>query len=247
MKNAVLVFDVETIADLTPESHDAIAALAKGRDMTPEAYGGLCPPLARVVCLAWFDLAKQTLGALFDGTLGGDPAPSSIPVASGGAPPTPATCDLVRCDGEADLLRRFGCIVEQHLGQANAQLVTYNGRGFDLPVLIHRSVKHRVAEGRGLLGKAVGENRYRPAMHVDLLDAVTFFGAAPRFPMAAYAVGYGWPSPKQDMDGSQVWGAVQAGRILDVVRYCAGDVLATAHVYRRLNSRGVAAGNRPGG
>jgi len=243
MKNAALVFDVETIADLSPESHDAVAALAKGRDMTPEAYGGLCPPLARVVCLVWFDVARQTLGALFDGTLGGDPAPPSIPMAVGGTPPMPASCDLVRCDGEADLLRRFGRVVEQHLGQANAQLVTYNGRGFDLPVLIHRSVKHRITEGRDLLSKAVGENRYRPVMHVDLLDAVTFFGAAPRFPMAAYAIGYGWPSPKQDMDGSQVWGAVQAGRILDVVRYCAGDVLATAHVYLRLNSRAAAVGS----
>jgi hypothetical protein len=160
----------------------------------------------------------------------------------------PANCELVRCEGEADLLRQFGRIVERHLGQANAQLVTYSGRGFDLPVLIHRSVKHGVTEGRDLLSKAVGENRYRPVLHVDLLDAVTFFGAAPRFPMAAYAIGYGWPSPKQDMDGSQVWGAVQAGRILDVVRYCAGDVLATAHVYLCLNSRpAAAAGARSGG
>jgi len=241
MKTSVLVFDLETIADVTPDNYEAIAALAKGREMTPEAYGGLCPPLARVVCLAWFDAARRTLGAFFDGTLGGDPAPASIAVPTAGSPPMPASCDLVRCQSEADLLRRFGCIVEQHLGQNNAQLVTYNGRGFDLPVLIHRSVKHRITEGRELLSKAVSENRYRPVMHVDLLDAVTFFGAAPRFPMAAYAIGYGWPSPKQEMDGSQVWGAVQAGRVLDVVRYCARDVLATAHIYRCLNARPAAA------
>ena len=65
----------------------------------------------------------------------------------------------------------------------------------------------------------------------DLLDAVTFHGASGRWPLAAYAIGYGWPSPKHDLDGAQVWDAVQAGRIIDVVRHCANDVLATTHVY----------------
>ena len=85
------------------------------------------------------------------------------------------------------------------------------------------------------LVKAARENRYNPVTHVDLMDVVTFNGAAPRWPLAAYAIGYGFKSPKHDMDGSEVWPAVQAGRILDVVRYCAGDVVATAHIYRRLH------------
>jgi hypothetical protein len=64
------------------------------------------------------------------------------------------------------------------------------------------------------------------------MDTVTFGGAAPRWPLAAYAIGYGFKSPKTDMNATQVWPAIQAGRLLDVVRYCAGDVLATAHLYR---------------
>jgi hypothetical protein len=35
------------------------------------------------------------------------------------------------------------------------------------------------------------------------------------------------------MDGAHVHTAVQAGRMLDVVRYCAGDVLATAYIYKQ--------------
>jgi hypothetical protein len=54
--------------------------------------------------------------------------------------------------------------------------------------------------------------------------------------LAAYAIGYGWPSPKHDLDGAQVWDAVQRGQVIQVVRHCANDVLATAHVY--LCSRG---------
>lgn len=230
-----LVFDIETIADLTPDSRDAIAALAEGRDMTPEEYGGLCPPLARVICVSWFDVLRQELSAAFDATLcSGDPPPS-IQVEGGPAEScVPVGCLLHACAGESEVLRRFGRLVEQHLQQANAQLVTYNGRGFDLPVLVHRSITHRVTEGRDLLTKAATENRYRPVLHVDLMDVVTFSGASPRWPMAAYAIGYGFRSPKNDMSGSQVWPAVQAGRIIDVVRYCAGDVLATAHIHRVL-------------
>ena len=80
-----------------------------------------------------------------------------------------------------------------------------------------------VHEGCELLMEAANESRYRPLLHIDLLDVVTFCGAAGRWPMAAYAIGYGWRSPKAEMDGTKV--AVREGRILDVVRHCAGDVL----------------------
>jgi hypothetical protein len=233
-----LVFDIETIADLTPENREAVAALAKGRQMTPEQYGGLCPPLARVVCVSWFDVVTQTLGACLDETFCvGDP-PQRVEVEDGtGDAAGLMSCEIVRCGGEAQVLRHFGALVEQHCRQTDAQLVTYNGRGFDLPVLVHRSIKHRVTEGCELLTQAAMENRYRPSLHLDLMDVVTFHGAAPRWPMAAYAVGYGFQSPKTEMDGSQVWDAVHGGRIVDVARYCAGDVLATAHIYQSVQGQ----------
>jgi hypothetical protein len=232
----VLIFDIETIADVTPPTQAAIAALAQGRDMTAEHYGGLCPPLARVVCVAWFDLETRTLGACFDATLHAGLAPSTLAVDDpSGELASTLQCELQPCGGEPQLLRAFGQRVAQHLAQANAQLVTYNGRGFDLPVLVHRAIKHGVSDGRDVLVKAARENRYHPVTHVDLMDVVTFNGAAPRFPLAAYAIGYGFQSPKHDMDGAGVWPAVQAGRILDVVRYCAGDVIATTQVYRRVH------------
>jgi hypothetical protein len=240
VKRNALVFDIETIADLSPATRDAVAALAKGRDMTAEEYGGLCPPLARVACIAWLDVAAQRLGALFDVTLGGDASLQFIEVEDGAGEARPALhCELHACDGEAQLLQAFGQHLVRHVAQPSAQLVTYNGRGFDLPVLVHRAVKHGVSEGRDVLVRAARENRYNPLLHLDLMDVVTFAGAAPRWPMAAYAIGFGFKSPKHDMDGSQVWPAVQAGRLLDVVRYCAGDVLATAHVYRCLHESAV--------
>lgn len=201
MKHNPLVFDIETIADLTPENHDAITALAEKREVSAEEYAGLCPPLARVVCVGWYDVMAQKLGALFDASLCTGGWSESVEVEGGDG--STRICEIQGCEGEAEILRRFGLLVERHLGQFNGQLVTYNGRGFDLPVLIHRSIKHGVSEGRQLLMKAVNENRYRPLMHVDLLDSVTV--------------------------------AVKEGRIIDVVKYCVGDVLATAHVYFSLS------------
>jgi hypothetical protein len=233
MPHRPLIFDIETIGDIAADSRDEIAALAAGRELVPEAYAALCPPLARVVCVAWRDLAAQQLGAVFDATLCPGGTPAALPVEDGVPGGAPLTCVLRGCDGEAALLATFGDLVEVHLAQSNGQLVTYNGRGFDLPVLIHRSVKHGVANGRSLLAAAMAESRYRPQRHIDLMDVVTFGAVSSRWPMSTYAIGYGRRSPKSDMDGARVSAAVHAGRLLDVVRYCAGDVLATAYIYER--------------
>ncbi len=233
MNSHPLIFDIETIGDISAESRDEIAALAARRDFTPEAYAALCPPLARVVCVACFDPVAQQLSAVFDATLCPGNVPVTLDVGDRTGTRCPFSCALHRCDGEAALLRTFGLMVEHHLAQPNGQLVTYNGRGFDLPVLIHRSIKHGVAESRTLLVKAMAENRYRPQIHIDLMDVVTFGGASSRWPMSTYAIGYGGKSPKTEMGGAHVSAAVHGGRIIDVVRYCAGDVMATAYIYDR--------------
>jgi len=236
MNRPPLIFDIETIGDITADNRDEIAALAAGREQTPDAYAALCPPLARVVCVAYFDRSAQRLGVVFDVSLSPGEVPGALEVDDGTLAGNPVACGLQGCHGEAAVLAAFGRVVDKHLAQPNGQLVTYNGRGFDLPVLIHRSVKHDVIDGRALLVKAMNESRYRPSLHVDVMDVVTFCGAGKRWPMSTYAVGYGYSSPKTEMDGSQVSAAVQAGRLIDVVRYCARDVLATAHIFERTSS-----------
>src|SRR5579862_5085854 len=235
MTRRPLIFDIETIGDLTAENRDEVARLATGRDVAADAYAALCPPLARVVCIAWLDAGTQQLSAVFDATLLSGVAPEKLDLSDGTGRSHAVSCDLHGAAGEAALLKTFAAVVEQHLAQANGQLITYNGRGFDIPVLIHRSIKHGVTDGRTLLAKAMGENRFRPCLHVDLMDVVTFYGASNRWPMSTYVIGYGYHSPKTAMSGADVSPAVQAGRILDVVRYCAGDVLATTQLHGRVS------------
>lgn len=40
---------------------------------------------------------------------------------------------------------------------------------------------------------------------------------------------------EDEIDGSKVWDFVKAGRIADVAKYCAGDVVRTRQIYKRLN------------
>jgi hypothetical protein len=44
----------------------------------------------------------------------------------------------------------------------------------------------------------------------------------------------GIPSPKGDLDGSQIAGAFAAGRFDDIAKYNAGDVEAVRRVYKRM-------------
>jgi|JRYF01.1.fsa_nt_gb hypothetical protein len=226
MHRSALVFDIETIGDVDTANRDAIAALIRNEGATPEHYAALCPPLARVACVAWYETATTELTAIYDASLG-----STAETVSGHVEGSP--CTLKAAGNEADLLRVFGAVLEAHAGRPNPLLVTFNGRGFDLPVLLHRGVKHGVSRGRSVLRAALSDNRYTPARHLDLLDALTFQGATRRYPLAAYVLGYGLPSPKENMAGAGVGAAVAAGRIKDVARYCAGDVVATLRVYRR--------------
>jgi hypothetical protein len=241
MGTNALIFDIETIADLTDDNRATVTSLAEGREMRPEEYAAFCPPLARVVCIAWFNAAAGTLEALYDASLPGGAGSVDMRVEDGRDAVLEVSCN--GCAGEKALLSAFGAVVGRHFEKPSPSLVTYSGRGFDLPVLIHRSVKHDVTAGRTHLIKALRENRYNQRLHVDLLDTVTFFGASSRWPLAAYVVGYGHRSPKDDMDGSQVGTAVAEGRILEVVRYCAGDVIATTQIYRRVAAAGLVPGD----
>lgn len=215
------MFDIETIGDVTDQNRQSVKSLIHEPDKTPEDYAALCPPLARVVCIGWVEVTSGRRGVLYDATL--EPK---------GAPPLLENEALWEAmDGEEKLLRRFARLVED-VDNRGGRLITFNGRGYDLPVLVHRAVHHGIVEGTALLRRGVTENRFASNWHLDLMEAFTFHGATRRFPLAAYAVGYGLPSPKQDLSGAEVGRAVAEGRIREVGKYCLGDVATTEQLYR---------------
>lgn len=131
---------------------------------------------------------------------------------------------------ERELLEAFWAMVAAPTkGRRQPQLVTYNGRGYDGPILMVRSAQLGVAPSRTLL-----PNRYATEEHCDLMDVLSFFGASrERYSLDYWCRRFDIESPKGSIDGSQVARAYRDGRIEDIGEYCLRDVRATAELYRR--------------
>ena len=136
---------------------------------------------------------------------------------------------------EADLVRRFFDGIEKY----TPTLVSWNGRGFDLPVLHYRSLLHGIQAPRywetGDEDQDFRWNNYINRFHqrhTDLMDVLAgyeFRGAAPLDEIASML---GFPG-KMGMAGDKVWDSYLAGDIEAIRNYCETDVLNTYLVYLR--------------
>jgi predicted PolB exonuclease-like 3'-5' exonuclease len=110
-------------------------------------------------------------------------------------------------------------------------IVTWNGRGFDLPVLALRALRY----GANFRWYYRGEGyryRFSEEGHLDLCDLLSDHGAARMTSLDGAARVIGLPG-KHGVDGSQVEGLYQAGQIDALRRYCLSDVAQTAFLYLR--------------
>ena len=80
------------------------------------------------------------------------------------------------------------------------QLISFNGRGFDVPFLLLRSAMLGVKPSKKLMG-----NRFDSSGHLDLLEQLSFYGGFRRFNLDFYCHGFGIKTPKsKDVSGSEV-------------------------------------------
>lgn len=113
--------------------------------------------------------------------------------------------------------------------------MTWNGRGFDIPVLLQRSMVHGLAAPAWFAGRsrAAGYTyRYSDAWHCDLMDVMADHGACPKLSLDDIAGALGLPG-KIGGHGSDVDSMVAAGEIAQVRAYCEGDVLNLFGIYAR--------------
>jgi 3'-5' exonuclease len=145
-------------------------------------------------------------------------------------------------DGEAELIRRFFDGIEKY----TPQLVSWNGGGFDLPVLHYRSLVHGISAPRywdqGEDERDFKWNNYISryhARHLDLMDLLALYQPRNNVPLDEMAKLIGFPG-KLGMDGSQVWGVYLGGRLREIRAYCETDAANTYLVYLRFQLlRGV--------
>lgn len=144
--------------------------------------------------------------------------------------------------GEGEIIQRFYDGIERF----SPTLVSWNGGGFDLPVLHYRGLMHGVAAPRYWdLGDDDREfkwnnyiSRYH-TRHTDLMDLLALYQPRANAPLDDMAKLCGFPG-KLGMDGSKVWEAFQQGRMAEIRDYCETDVLNTYLMYVRFQlMRGV--------
>ncbi|MGH8798908.1 MAG: 3'-5' exonuclease [Casimicrobiaceae bacterium] len=138
-------------------------------------------------------------------------------------------------DPEADLIRRFFDGVDRY----TPQLVSWNGGGFDLPVLNHRALIHGVSAARfwdwGDEDREFKFNSYLGryhTRHLDLMDVLSMYQPRASAGLDAMARLCGFPG-KLGMDGSEVHAAFEAGEIGAIRSYCETDAMNTYLVYLR--------------
>jgi predicted PolB exonuclease-like 3'-5' exonuclease len=138
-------------------------------------------------------------------------------------------------------LGREGQMLADFAGWLDAKrptVITWNGRGFDMPVITSRAFKHGVAMPWWFTDRNT-RYRYSSEGHFDLMDFLADFGAAKSARLDAYAKLVGFPG-KVGVDGSQVQPMVHAGRMDEVNAYCLCDVAQTAAIFLRVELlRGV--------
>jgi 3'-5' exonuclease len=138
-------------------------------------------------------------------------------------------------DPEPELIRRFFDGIEKY----TPQLVSWNGGGFDLPVLNHRALILGIGASRywdwGDDDREFRFNNYLARFHtrhLDLMDVIAQYQPRASAGLDAIARLCGFPG-KLGMDGGAVGAAIAAGRMDDVRSYCECDVLNTYLVYQR--------------
>ena len=227
---AELVIDIETHRNetnldqedmeylLSPAEQESDPADQEKRREEIRDRFSLNPFTGEIVCIGMLNPATSRARVLFqaDDEEAGNPSPDP-------------GVDYVPFGEESELLERFW-----ELARSYKRIITFNGRGFDVPYLYLRSMLQKVPITR----KDWMGNRFRSAPHCDLLDQLVFHsgfardGALRRFRLDFYCKRFGIESPKREgISGQKIPDLVEAGEHLQIARYCLRDIRATGELY----------------
>lgn len=228
---AKLVFDIETSA-LPLQTFDEVqqeyllretqkiedeAARAIRREEILRQFN-LWPFTAQVVCIAMLNAETLRGQVLFTADDYEEDAAEGGPV------------EFVPCADELELLTAFWDVAKHY-----DEIVTFNGRGFDVPFLYLRSAILSVPISRkNWLGY-----RFATEPHCDLAEQLSFYGvsgregAARRFNLDFYCKAFGIDSPKSHgVTGMDMTSLLAEGKYREIAEYCLRDVRATVELYR---------------
>jgi hypothetical protein len=237
---ATLVFDIETVA-LPLENFDEVQQEYLFREAEKIAdeparetkraeikqFMGLWPFTAQIVCVAMLNAETQRGQVLYvaddfeDGMDDGQLAASKR---------SEDEVEFMPCADETELLAAFWDVAKHY-----DNIVTFNGRGFDVPFIYLRSALLSVPISK----KSWLGYRFATEPHCDLAEQLTFYGvsgregAARRFNLDFYCKAFGIESPKSHgITGMDVGTLLAEGKFRDIAEYCLRDVRATVELYK---------------
>lgn len=135
---------------------------------------------------------------------------------------------------EADLLKEFKSLLQQHFNKKNQRLCAHNGKEFDFPYIARRMLKHQIElpDQLQLFDKKPWE-----IPHLDTLQLWRFGDYKHYTSLKLMAHVLNIPSPKDDIDGSQVSKIYYEDQNLErIVEYCEKDTLTVAQLFLRLRN-----------
>ena len=136
-------------------------------------------------------------------------------------------------DDEKTLLKEFSDMLQKWSGDAEKYLCAHNGKEFDYPYICRRMVINgiEIPEALKIAGKKPWEVR-----HLDTLEFWKFGDYKNYTSLKLLAKVLGVPSPKDDIDGSQVNTVYWKEKDLDrIVNYCQKDVITLTQVLVRFH------------
>lgn len=210
-----IIFDIETagkdLDTLDAPVQDYLLRNATSQDEQKEVEDSLSfyPLTAEIITIGMFDPDKRNGFIFFQNN--SDP---TLPFEENGCTFETGT--------EKEIIQKFWNTIQHY-----NQFITFNGRSFDCPFILIRSAVHHIRPNRELLPYRYGD------IHIDLLDQLSFYGAfRRRFSLDMWCRTFGIKSPKEEgITGYEVKGLYKAGKHLDIARYCAGDLRATADLF----------------
>ena len=216
----ILFLDIETVpevatfSELSPEKQELYALKTQYQrkdEITPEDFyerAGIWAEFGKIVCISIGYFVEQEGKRNFRvKSLSGD---------------------------EKELLESFKTLLNNHFNDANHLLCAHNGKEFDFPYIARRMIINRIElpAKLNLFGKKPWE-----VAHLDTLELWKFGDYKHYTSLKLLANILGIPSPKEDIDGSDVARVYYEENDLDkIVKYCERDTVAVAQLLLRFNN-----------
>jgi hypothetical protein len=223
-----LIFDIETIGENFDELDETtqhsltrwVERAAKNDEekevMLKDVKNGLgfSPLTGEIVALGVYDHEKKQGGVYYQ-----SPGVDQEETEEQG-------CKL-KAMKEKEILEKFWELAKKY-----ENFVTFNGRSFDVPFMLIRSLVHKIKPSKDLMSNRYLFSQKYGAKHIDLLDQLSFYGASQRKGnLHLFCRAFDITSPKGEVCGDDVGRLFKEKKYLEIAKYNVGDLKATSELY----------------